>query len=524
MSGKSSIVGSGSLMSESAYLAKMEQTCIFESPTMLDDYMRSSLKDIRPDKPLFEGDQTRRNNFSEDRLNLRHHGKRVATEPYLPDGTFLDFDGLNPDSRGASAMGPDMKLHRKQQEARGKFVKYYDDGDYSVPGEGINQATMIKLKKGAFYDVKDRLKIFDESMNSFHNGGTAQVKKKTTGECMQEFDGRNPEMRDEVCYNRANLTNDLSNNTSIGWRRTTDNHFQVAKYGMVRKTQNPNTNNYLKNRSNAQVEHDVLVSWRDQNTAKSVTVKMVDLAKRKHTSMKNGENTLFSKSEQSKNRHRKLTPADLVMVKHDTEETRAADANMLLGGAQSQHVTGKMMAPILDSNRMKKVSVDPVIITYMASVNRKMGKERTSDLRDQILQTSMFNGLLVGQSNRAKSNKEIKNELLWDSIANYVKGVSMKVANYSHLATSTLSRPKDHGHYDFELYKQDQKTSGQKRGNVSNPAMYVFESTEFDNDPGMEVTGTKIIGGLGRKYMRGFMDTDTKREELHDITANTSRF
>ncbi len=90
MAGTDSIVGSGSLMPESFYLKKMETTCIYEDPDQLENFYRQSLKDISPDKPFFESDQPRYNNFSQDRLNLRHYGKRVETLPYLPDGTFLD--------------------------------------------------------------------------------------------------------------------------------------------------------------------------------------------------------------------------------------------------------------------------------------------------------------------------------------------------------------------------------------------------------------------------------------------------
>jgi hypothetical protein len=244
--------------------------------------------------------------------------------------------------------------------------------------------------------------------------------------------------------------------------------------------------------------------------------------------MKNMDNMLFTKSEQNKNdRHRKLTPADLIMAKHQTKETRAIDANVLLNGSQRQHVTGSMLAPILDSNRMKKVSVDPIIITYMSSVNRGMTNKKTSDLRDKIAQTSMFNGLLIGQSNRAPNTTEIKNEMLWSSVANYEKGESMKVANYGRTAKSMMiSGPKDQGALDFEQYKSDQKTTGQKRGNISNPNMKIIDVADFDNDPGMEVTGTKTIGNaLGKKYMRGFMDKgDTDNARLADVTSRTSRF
>src|SRR6476661_338172 len=315
MSGKSGIAGSGSNMSVEMYLKKMEQTCIFEDPELSTNYMRATLKDIRPDEPLFESDVPRRNNYSTDKLNLRHYGKRVPTMPYLPEGTFLDYDGLSPDPRG-TAGGPDMRKHKEQQEARNKFIKFYSDEDYSVPSEGINQKNMIKLKQSSFYDVKDRLKIFDESIGSFHNGGVNQINKKTTAECSQVMDDKKKDMQDEMAYNRKGAINDLSNDTSIGWRRTTDHRFKVAKYSMLRKSMSAESQNIIKNRSNAHIDHDIMTSWRDQNTVKSITIKMIDIATQKSRSMKMAQGTVFDKSITAQvGRTKKLTPADLISGK-----------------------------------------------------------------------------------------------------------------------------------------------------------------------------------------------------------------
>lgn len=525
MRGKGSIVGSGSLMPESAFLKKMEQTCLFEDPDLINNYMRASLRDVRPDPPLFASEETRRNNFSEDRLNLRHCGARVPTLPDLPDGTFLDFEGLERDPRG-TALEPDMREHRKQQEARGKFIKFYDDGDFSVPGEGISPREMVKLLRRPFYEVKDRLKIFDDSMNGINLGGSmTQERRKNTAECMQVVDDRKPEMRDEMCYNRANVVNDLSNNTSIGWRRTTDHRFKVAQYGMIRRAPGAKDVNVIKNKSNTFIEHDFHLAWKDQNTSKSFSVNMIDLAKQRARDMRTSEGLILGKSDKSQTgRKRRLLAKDII-VKRQSGASQAEAAHTSIKGDRTQHITGRMTKPRSEHNKMSKLVIDPFIIQHMASCNRTMSKKKLSDLRNQIGQSAAFNGMLMQQSNRTRDpvNKR-RNKLLWESAANHAKGESMKIMNYKSCAQKIKTKNQDD--YDYEDYKKSQKVSGQRRGNIQNPDLYVMEAADYDQDfTGLEITGTKLVGGMGSKYMRGYMDGgDIERDnDLSEISAVIKR-
>lgn len=504
----------------SAYLKKMEQTCVYEDPNQLYNYYRESLKDLRPDKPLFESDQTRRDNKSEDRLNLRHAGAFGSTEdPYLPDGTFLDYDGLQSDVRG-TALDPDMKQHRIQQEARGKFIKQGNDEDNSIPSAGWNPTHVLRDKTAQFYPLKNRLKIFDESFNSMSAGtGINQAQRKTTAECMQETTSMAPEMQDETCGNRTNKVNDLSNNTSIGWRRTTDHMFHVAKYGMMRG-QNTNVDT-VKNRSNAHVAHDMAVSYRDQNVSKTLSLKMIDLAKQKQMGMDSGRDLQLGSSTQTQQRTQKITTADMAgMAVRDTDESQETTAHGQLAGEQTQHVTGAMTMQ-LDSDRVGKTIVDPFIIEYMASVNRKMTPREVDDLRSSVLQSVECNGLMVQQSNK-KYNNDYNNELLWQSGANFERGSSMKTANYKKLKPLPLA--KNQNDYDFEAYKRSQKTQGQRRGNVQNPDLYNMDVLEYDQEQcmGNEVTGTKQVGRRGSKYMTGYLDKENNSNNMmSDITART---
>lgn len=521
--GKATIVGSGSNMSHAWYLKKMEQTCMYEDPEQLNKYFRTSLKDVRPDKPSLESDQQRTNNYSADRLNLRHHGVRNPTLPDLPDGTFLDFEGLNPDPRGANAMEPDMKSFRKQQEARTKFQKYYSDSDNSIPGQGRSQAQVIKDIKGQFYNVKSRMKIFEDSVGSMQTSGMLHRQRKNTAECMQETDDRNPEMRDEMCQNSTRKVTDLSNNTSVGWRRTTDHRFKVAKYGQVRSVQGHNKQNYNKNRSNTFVEHDVLVSWKGQTVSKSLGFKMIDLAKKKYNDMEAGRNHALDESKQTQaSRQRKLLPSDVITKKTDTANSQDQTAHMMLNGEQVSHLSGRVMNPILDSKRMEKVIIDPFIIDYMASINKKMSPREMKDLREAILQSSEFTGLLLNQANKKCSSKvDVNNELLWQSTANYDKGKSMKVANYKQLQQQSV---KKQGNYDFEEYKKDQKLASQRLKVLKPSELYNMDVLDYDQDTGVEIVGTKLIGGFGTKRMRAHMDKgDIEYDTLNDVTALTCR-
>jgi hypothetical protein len=517
---KDGLSGSGYNMPQSAYLKKMERTCMYEDKDQLYNFYRDSLKDLRPDKPLFESDQTRRNNFSEDRLNIRHVGKRVATMPDLPDGTFLDFDGLQSDVRG-TALDPDMKQHRRQQEARGKFIKQGNDEDNSVPSAGWNPTHLIRDMTAQFYPLKQRMKIFDDSMNGMSAGtGINQKQRKNTAECMQETDASQPEMQDEICYNRANKTNTLSNNTSIGWRRTTDHMFQVAKYGMMRGKTNANAD-IIKNRSNAHVTHDVQVSYRDQMVSKALSLKMIDLSKRKKNDMDAAadNDNILGESTKTQVRTKKITPADMAgMQARETDESQGASAHTQLGGEQAQHVTGAMTSQQTDSNRMGKVVVDPFIIEYMASINRKMSPRDVEDLRENVLQSVELSGLMVEQKTKQAQSSEVGNELMWMSGANFERGNSMKMANYRKM--KAMPTAKDQNHYDFEEYKQSQKTSGQRRGNIQNPELYGMEVIDFDHNRGVEVVGTKLVGKRGSKYMNPYMDRgDTDNALLSELTA-----
>lgn len=512
------LTGSGNSISQEMYQKKMEMTCIFEDPDQLNNYFRSSLKDLRPDLPMFESDQKRTNNYSQDRLNLRHCGKRVAATPDLPDGTFLDYAFLEKDVRGIR-LDPNMNKYKDQQFARGKFIRHGIDDDNSVPSSGWNPTKVMKDIKGQYYNLKNRLKIFEESQYGRHNGGTQQVERNLQkNNYMQQHNDRKPIMRDETGYNRNNVVNDLSNNTSIGWKRTTDHRFQVAKYGQMRNNAKLDDQDWSKNRANARVEHDILLSWKDQTVSKALTLKMIDIAKKKSADIENGKNISFEEGLDSQVRSVKLTPADLCGIQaHDSKMSQDDAAHTMLYGDQVSHRKGSHIIHNPDSNLMAKTVIDPFILDFMSSINRKMSPREIDDLRNQIIQSDEYHGILIRQKNR-KCNQKIKNnnELLWNSVANFEKGTSMNIANYSRL---TKIRNANKNEYDYENYKTSQKISTQKKRLLTND-MYMPDAVKYDNAYGDERTGTKLCGALGAKYMNNFHEReDIEYNNLDEIIS-----
>jgi hypothetical protein len=482
---------------------------MFEDPDLVENFQRAALKDLRPSKPLFESDMPRRNNMSVDRLNLRHIGRRVEAEPYLPDGTFLDHEFTIADSRG-TAVAPDMRLHHDQQVARGKFIKKYNDDDYSVPSTGWHPTHLVRDMNAQFYNLKDRMKIFDESMNGRHNGGTAQTKLTGTGICLQTVDERGPEMRDETCYNRANTVNDLSNDTSIGWRRTTDHVFKVARYGQVRATAPISSQNWSKNRSNARVEHDVYTSWKDQNVSKSIILQMIDMARKKQTSIATGQTTLFSEEKDNEMGRARKHKTDATLNSNG-QDSQDPTANAEL---KAERINLSKKLTEFDSQRHAKMIVDPIIVEFMAMINRKMSDREMKDLRESIVQSAEFHQILVEAKTRSAREK-FGNEMNWESKDDRDKDESMHVANYRRTSKAADGASKN---ADFEKFKRASKVGAQRRGNLLNK-MYKPDAVTYDNEYGAEIDGVKQIGHMGSKMVRGFIDRDSPSNGLNDLAA-----
>ena len=532
MAGTDTIVGSGSLMPESLYLGKIEQTCMFEDNNQLGKYFRQELKDYRPNKPFFESDQPRRRNYSEDRLNLRHGGSRTLTDPYLPDGTFLDFQFLEKDVRG-NAVGPDMREHRKQQHARDRFIKFYDDSHFHVPESGIHPSTMQMNIKNELYNVKNRMKIFDTSRNGWHNGGTAGQKLTKTGVCLQQKDAKMYGFSgadEAVCYNNARKITDLSNYTDVGWRRTTDNRFQVSRYTDDTRALSIKNSDWFKNRTNTRMEHDILFSKTDKNVSKCLAQKMSDIVELKKNMMHSSRFPIkFASSQNIDNKKRKIQAENIEQMREHVRQTGTKSAHTKLADVpQNQRVKGEAFVPQRDDNRMSKSVLNPIMFDYMAlsarGSNKKLAEVDAQALRGiKEVVVSRGTSFMRNDSGENVSRKfdSANHDLLWKVETGYKKGKSYKIANYKNKQMDEFpGRSQDIVAY--EKYKKSSKASGQRNGGLQNPRSIDVNSTSYDNPVGMENSNYFMIGPLGSKFMRNGMirDNKTSDDSMIEIAAS----
>lgn len=516
-------VGTYGAMPIDMYLKKQETTCMYENPNLVDDNLRSLLRDFTPDEPFLESDQPRggydeygnaRGGYeSIQRINLRS-GARTLTDPYLPDGTFLDGQFTEKDSRGV-ALGPNMRKHVEQQYARGSFYKYGDDSDNSIMESGWNPYAAQMQIRNAQNVTKNYQKNFETSKDSWHNGGMApgfQVSVKESVSDGQEI--KDPTHAPSV--NRIDVTNNLSNDTSIGWRRTTDHRFSVAKYGKKNASKSFTTEDWYKNRSNAHIDHDQYVSWEDSNISKATALSMMDLAEQRNLIQFTGLNGInFGKSENGKNKIRKITPSELSsMESKQSKESRGSDPHTEINGEQKP-TSGKKLL-IKDVQNITKTHIDTTIVEKFGNINRQLTKENVMDLRESVKESATDNGIYHEIKNTKKNNDEFNPSFLWKSNSDFIKGTSTSVKNYKAVVSKIEEGGKKLDRIDKDFRLKESYAGNQRRGKLITDKNQDINTSAIDNEFGAEVTRAHLVGPMGNKKMRKFMERDIEHNEMND--------
>lgn len=522
--GTDTIIGSGSLMPDDMYLRKIEQTNYYESPTQLEDFHRATLKDLKPLPALFESDQIRGgrdangnamgNPYAKSFLHFRETGARMTAEPFLEEGSFTDWDYAEKDPRG-TATGPDMRKHVDQQFARKDLIKFHSDADDSVPESGINPTLMRANIRGSQNVFKDYYKNFDTAFDSRVVSSAAAVigdSRKTKFE--DSSDIRDPLGKSSI--NKYAVTNTMSNDTSIGWRRTTDHKFQVSQYGKQNVGKSFTDENWYKNRANAHIDHDIVVSWQDTTMPKSMALLMMDLSKKKTTSHNIGLNNIdWSESMNGQNAKQKLTPADMAgMAARPTSESQSETAHAALNGDVTNKSGERLL--IKDTTIMGKTNINTTIYESMPGVNKTMTQTQKDDLRNAIQQTATDSGLYQEETNKKKREAPSDPTILWESIALFKKGDSKSVKNYKAGKQSNDKHNKERIHKDVferDSYTTDHRTQ-QLKSNVVHKKTITKDEVEYGN--GNDMVGSQLVGGLGTKYMRKFMSSDSDFNDIND--------
>lgn len=286
---------------------------------MLDNDRRKVLKDLRPDEPWLESDAPRNGGYdpntgesrqggsmSRGQLSLRHNGKRHEASPYIPD-QFLDHEFMVPDTR-KNAAEPDFDEYNRQRRARGKFVKFYNDDDLSVPESGINPDQMVRnIRQGAFEGGRGRLKIFSTSRDNMITGYNQAPVSNASRLPHVTTDGTIVTLNNVDAPYRSNRTTVLSN-MQLGWGAVPDQEFKIARYGDMRAAPPISMTNIGANRYKAETGMDTQVEFQGQRVSRALALTMANYLASKTNTMLTADGTRWNDSVELQNRDSNALP------------------------------------------------------------------------------------------------------------------------------------------------------------------------------------------------------------------------
>lgn len=520
------------------YFRKIEQFDMREDPMGVENYMRGQLIDYRPDAPFLESDQKRDPSDrgsgygSRERLSLRYTGARTEEEPYLPDGTFLDHEFMERDPRGTQNL-PDFNKAREQKLARAAFIKFSNDDDLSVPETGINPVQMNALIRGSQQQFKDRYRNFDESMDSWHNGGTVPTKKSSML-AMVTKDGTIVNLSEATGLLRQDPVNILSNRVKGIPRWTeTDQRVKISRYGQVRPVMDIGANKWNNNRSNSYLDHSIPVEINGELVNKMLAMLIVDLEGQRSTKQQIAKGVDYNESNEDNIRSakRKINPADIykIMMIGMKSGSHAKSANEELDVEGSPHCSMNK----LDTNlrfMLNQAILNHEIAASMVQSTRKQGPKESKDMREHIKNSAADNGIYVTNHNRGRIERSA-NRLHRETTDN--RHIEEEKVVQSYGAVRAIAQRKTHENADFEDFGSDSRKNinklanqGRRKHTTTHDTVDDIDMSEFGDAPFRKhwnkdnYQGRSIQGDFGDMAVGDSTASRSMRDNLYDLVLN----
>jgi hypothetical protein len=416
---KSGLSGNYGGLPNSVIRQKNEITAGDEDPYAIDNEWRTILKDVRPDAPFMESDQPRRDNQSESRILLRTEGHRSGVSPDHSD-MFLELTEREP--RG-TALGPDFRKYDEQRWARKDYIKFYPDNDDSVTDWQSTPIQAIRNRVETFNDVKNRLKIFSTGKGSMM---AARNFKHTANSNIDLTAGQLPlvSIPESVFENNIDRTAQRSNGTAIGWHRTTDHKFEVARYGPTPTGLKPSRAEI--NRNSQQPDSFKEAEFRDQRVNAGLAVLMQDILKERESMRAAIPSQMFKLSKQLATTRQKI----------DKSSTDVSRENAL----QEVSIIENMMNQLADAGN------NPTKRNFLHSLISKAQNSRNSSQVDTTQLANSMHGASVMPGNREHKKRVIAERMsgkkqieLADGLAQHRQRNVIDNGNRKHRQTADIT-------------------------------------------------------------------------------------
>ncbi len=522
-------------------LQKQERTNIAEDPSMLDYYQRQLLKDTRPDAPFMASDIPSRGGFdprtgemrqgaSDSRARLAHRysgdGHRSWSTPWLPDGTFLDYQGLEKDPRSIRP-DPDFREMAKQEYFRGRYIPYSPDNDDSVPETGMNTYRRWESIRQSQQWSADRMKWFDTAKDNRTSRRAGQTIPNEHRAVQTTVDGEVINLADALTANKSNITDVLTNQYKIGWRRTTDQTFNVAKYGQIRPTMNMADQAWYKSLRQGEEDRPEQGIFQDQRVPRQLIKVMENIVRGRAIKQDLTDGIPWRSAYGLKNYKENAIAANYRggTVGYQSIEDRAKEIVRVLQDAYIQRKDAMLAAPSQPNSHIGMSWIDPNIIYFLELNNRKIGPMDTKMILKDAAKLSKTLGYDISNKEMGVyvpaapgDFKPIKQ--LWDSNNTQYTNESLVLPDYVNIAPTT-PQP-----LQKLMSGENYKSSGANALMFSNqpppdkPRTLVGGYLAMDQDFSSENGRPQTIGVMGSKYTRRFT-TPTHDELPNDNLRDT---
>ncbi len=400
-----------------ALLAKWEQSGIYEDPRQIRNYHRQELKDFSCDKPWLESDMPfnggidphtggSRAGGSHSRSVLNRHfgGARNNTDPYLPDGTFLDHEWLgNRDEyvpnhkndkykrnytagqQGIARTGGDVNWEeaKRQNKYRTKYIKFYSDADYSTVEHGINPVKMNENIYRSRFEGLKKFKVFRKSKEG-RKPGMMPLYTRGGEKIYQNIDQTYREENVQTNYRQwmpddTNINEFVDQDQDISLSRQSRNNTKFA----------PLTDQELALRQSHQSQK-IAQAFKDMNVQKSLSIIIDTLNNKKSVAGTQFETEGFT------NNQRKLGVTELGQTGMMSQQAIESRAYEIARALQVDINNRKLAKPFENHGRIGNTFIDTKIHEYLNLANRKLGpQEITLNLKEAALLTNLQPGAEV---------------------------------------------------------------------------------------------------------------------------------
>lgn len=472
MPGYGSIVGTYGYMSPDLYIQKYAKNDVYEDPMLVHNYNLGELKQEGPIAPFMESDQPRKNVESAERLNLRDGGGRVNTNPYLQDGTFTDFEFLKKDPRSMMP-GPDMRKYVGQEYDRAKYILKTSDQDNSVPESMLpRQEIYRRLRKSEKY-----IKNLRHSNYSWSLLGKNQAR-------VNDIDKNNHGM--DPSFYQKSMVKSASDDTQIGkkktfishdneidWAEGADQDFSVELNDQNRKG-NQNNDAEL-NRISTLYSQKTPVTFA-QNTSKQLARDIQDIITLKSQSMQNGDLSMYGDSALDANKQRILDSKNATVMAQSILESAGATAHTQLD-INNINTKNFVTKNLQKNQRDSQVSI--IIVDQLTNANRKLSKQKQSDLRQEIIKSSN----IAAESINASNNSRIKPYKIDVTVnrKNVIYNIKKGRELSPHIYTSGVSKTTGKSKHMVRQDNEDHTTTTMKHRSLNtNHQAYTMENVISD--------------------------------------------